>query len=90
MPPTRKQEAKTETEAVFHISWPGEPGAGIRPGYELVTIRFSFGWDSISWPDVIEDMRIYLRGLYDGATVQTNDEYLEQIRKEDDLFKEPK
>ncbi len=56
------------TKLVFVASWPGEPNAGIFPGYEEITIEFKHGQpideDTISfWQEAIQE-------FYDGSTVE--------------------
>ena len=56
------------TKLVFVASWPGEPNAGILPGYEEVTVQFKHG------QPLDEDVLVYWHGavaeFYDGSTVE--------------------
>jgi len=56
------------TKLVFVASWPGEPNAGILPGYEEVTIQFKHGQPIdddtlLYWSDAVRD-------FYGGSTVE--------------------
>lgn len=56
------------SKLVFVASWPGEPNAGILPGYEEVTVQFKHGQPLdhdtlVYWYDAVAD-------FYDGSKVE--------------------
>lgn len=67
-----------ETKLKFFVSWTGEAAAGIRPGFEEVTISFRYGQpiddEAISyWRDSLKD-------FFDGASVLTEPEFAAECK----------
>ena len=69
------------TQLILHAAWAGEIGAGIRSGYEKITINFEHGQDLDE--EVIDYWRQSVAEFYDGARVLTDSEWQAQMDREE-------
>lgn len=59
---------------IFHAEWFGEPAAGLRAGYEKITISFEYGGIVLD-ADTVDFWRESVKDFYDGAKVFTDAEW---------------
>jgi hypothetical protein len=73
------------TERVFHVSFDGEPGAGLHPFHDVVAVRTDAdpGGKPGEW---CEFLRTMLREWYDGADVLTDAEWEQMLADEDKML----
>ena len=72
----------SQGEFVFVVEHSGEKGAGILPFSDLITIQVASGDPGGDDGEFEEFMRGTLKEWYDGAFVETLDEFEERINKE--------
>jgi hypothetical protein len=70
---------KNTQSIIFHAEWHDEPSAGIRGGYERVTVSFEYGGNVMD-TDFIDYWRSTVKDYYDGAIVYTEDEWKNRLR----------
>lgn len=67
-----------QTTIKFFVSWSGEMAAGIRPGFEEVTISFRYGQPLDD--EAVGFLRESVKEFFNGASVLTEEEFARECK----------